>query len=179
MRYKYNNTEIIVELSDITNYNIDCIVNAANSRLLGGGGVDGAIHRKAGQELLEECRTLNGCKTGEAKLTKGYRLPAKFIIHTVGPRWGGGAHNEELLLSNCYKNSLQIAIDNNFNSIAFPSISTGIYGYPVEFASKIALETTKHVLENIDNPIRACYFSCFDQRTLDIYIRTINSLNNL
>jgi O-acetyl-ADP-ribose deacetylase (regulator of RNase III) len=173
---KFNTTEIVIELSDITSYKTDCIVNAANKSLLGGGGVDGAIHKAAGAELLAECRALNGCGTGEAKMTKGYALPAKYVIHTVGPIWRGGKSNEEHFLSDCYRNSLRIAIAMNFASIAFPSISTGVYCYPVEEASMIALRTAKQVLETRESRIRVCYFSCFDKYTLEIYLRSLQSI---
>jgi len=125
-------------------------VNAANTTLLGGGGVDGAIHRAAGPELLAECRTLGGCQPGEAKLTRGYRLPARFVIHTVGPVWAGGKRHEPQILANCFRNSLQLAVENRIKTIAFPAISCGAYGYPIQEATRIALETTREFLEEND-----------------------------
>jgi O-acetyl-ADP-ribose deacetylase (regulator of RNase III) len=135
---------------DITKLDVDAIVNAANTTLLGGGGVDGAIHRTAGPELLAECRTLGGCRPGEAKITRGYRLAARFVIHTVGPVWRGGTHGEADTLANCYRNSLQVAVENDVITMAFPAISCGAYGYPVQQAATIALKTTREFLANED-----------------------------
>lgn len=151
---------------DITKIKVDAIVNAANSSLLGGGGVDGAIHRAGGPSILEECKKIvakqGGCKTGEAVITTAGNLPAKFVIHTVGPVWNGGKKNEEQLLSNCYKNSLQLAIDNHCKTIAFPNISTGVYGFPKDKAAKIAVSTVRDFLSQNDK-IEKVIFVCFDE----------------
>ena len=153
---------------DITQLEVDAIVNAANKSLLGGGGVDGAIHRAAGPELLEECKTLDGCETGEAKLTKGYNLKARYVIHTVGPVWNGGTRREDQLLANCYQNSLQLANEKGLKSIAFPAISTGVYRFPIDSACRIVLESIRNYLKS-DNSINEIYLVCFDQDVFDQY----------
>lgn len=159
---------ITVVQGDITTLAVDAIVNAANESLLGGGGVDGAIHRAAGPELLAECRKLGGCPTGQAKLTRGYNLPARHVIHTVGPIWRGGVAGEPDLLASCYRSVLQIAEKKRLASIAFPSISTGIYGYPIALACRIALRTTRAFLEEHSLP-RLVTFVCFSAADLDEY----------
>ncbi|MFC2104170.1 O-acetyl-ADP-ribose deacetylase [Bacteroidota bacterium] len=153
---------------DITKMGVDAIVNAANKSLLGGGGVDGAIHRSAGPELLEECKSLNGCETGEAKITQSYLLRAKFIIHTVGPVWNGGEKNESELLANCYKNSLQLALNKKLKTVAFPNISTGVYHFPKTMAAGIAMRTVNNFLKE-NKKIDTVYFVCFDDENYNIY----------
>jgi O-acetyl-ADP-ribose deacetylase len=153
---------------DITKQRADAIVNAANTSLLGGGGVDGAIHRAAGPELLEETRKIGGCPTGEARVSKGYHLPVKWVIHTVGPIWKGGHKNEDQLLANCYRNSLKAAADMGARTVAFPSISTGAYGFPLDRATEIALSETKNFLEK-DRNIHKVFFVCFGQEALKTY----------
>ena len=166
---------ITVDLGDITRLDVDCIVNAANKSLLGGGGVDGAIHRAAGPELLAECRTLHGCETGEAKLTKGYRLKARYVIHTVGPVYARTPRDGELLAS-CYRNSLDLARTYDIHTIAFPAISTGVYGYTPEEAVPIAVETvTSWLEENRDYPL-AVTMSCFNERIYRLYQEAIPGL---
>jgi O-acetyl-ADP-ribose deacetylase (regulator of RNase III) len=159
---------IHIKQCEITALKIDAIVNAANNTLLGGGGVDGAIHRAAGIQLLEECRTLNGCETGEAKITKGYNLAAKHVIHTVGPIWKGGDYKEEDLLSKAYQSVMITANDNQIKTIAFPNISTGVYGFPKNLAAKIAIETVNNFLKT-DSSIKEVIFVCFNKNNFDIY----------
>ena len=173
---KYGQTCIMrveTRQSDITLEVVDAIVNAANSSLLGGGGVDGAIHRAAGPELVAECRTLGGCPTGEAKITKGYNLPAKFVIHTVGPVWRGGSRNEPELLANCYRNSLALATKRSIKTIAFPAISCGIYGYPIDQAVEIAIRETAAYLEG-NSPPEKVIFACFGREIYDAYVQELN-----
>jgi O-acetyl-ADP-ribose deacetylase (regulator of RNase III) len=153
---------IEVILGDITQLEVDAIVNAANSRLAGGGGVDGAIHRAAGPDLLQECATLGGCPTGSAKITRGYRLPARYVIHAVGPVWHGGNRNEDELLASCYRTSLHIAVDNGVRSIAFPAISCGVYRFPIDRAARIAVKEVSLFLRN-DSRLDKVIFACFDQ----------------
>jgi O-acetyl-ADP-ribose deacetylase len=161
-------TRIKLIKGDITKLQVDAIVNAANTSLLGGGGVDVAIHAAAGPKLLVECKTLGGCEVGEAKITKGYNLPARFVVHTVGPIWQGGSQNEANLLKNCYMNSLKLAEENNIKTIAFPNISTGVYGYPKEEAAKIAVSTVKEYLAT-HSKIEEVKFVCFNDENYNLY----------
>ena len=161
-------SEIEIVCGDITKLDVDAIVNAANTTLLGGGGVDGAIHRAAGPELLAECRTLGGCPPGEAKLTKGYRLPARYVIHTVGPVWTGGKRGEPQVLANCYRNSLRLAVKNRIKTIAFPAISCGAYGYPIREAMRIAVETTREFLA-ADDKIKKVVFVLWSEDLYEAY----------
>jgi O-acetyl-ADP-ribose deacetylase (regulator of RNase III) len=159
---------IVVRSADITTLPVDAIVNAANETLLGGGGVDGAIHRAAGPELLTECRALGGCPTGQAKITRGYRLPARHVIHTVGPVWHGGTRNESELLASCYRDSLSLAVAHGVRSMAFPAISCGAYGYPVPAAARIAIETTEAFLTT-DETLTEVIFACFGSHVLQAF----------
>jgi len=163
------NTRLSIIEGDITKQSVDAIVNAANTALLGGGGVDGAIHRAAGPQLVKECRTLGGCPTGEAKITRGYNLPAKHVIHTVGPIWHGGDENEDELLARCYRNSFDLARRHKLTTMAFPSISTGVYSFPVERASRIALREITNELNS--NPSLRVLVVCFDNHTYQTYLR--------
>ena len=162
------NGKIEIVQGDITQFEFDAIVNAANQSLLGGGGVDGAIHRGAGPQLLEECRALGGCPTGEARITAGYNLPARYVIHTVGPVWHGDDCNEDNLLAACYRNSLQLALDHQLKSIAFPSISTGAYRFPLSRASRIALRIILDFIANEESAPRVI-MTCFSEQDLDAY----------
>ncbi|MFV0592248.1 MAG: O-acetyl-ADP-ribose deacetylase [Draconibacterium sp.] len=161
-------TKISLIQGDITALKVDAIVNAANKTLLGGGGVDGAIHRAAGKELLDECLTLNGCETGDAKITSGYKLPAKFVIHTVGPVYSGGKYNEAQKLASCYQKSLEIAVKHQLKSIAFPNISTGVYGYPKQEAAQIATQTVQQFI-NTNKLIDEIIFCVFDEENYALY----------
>jgi O-acetyl-ADP-ribose deacetylase len=159
---------IVVQQADITTLKVDAIVNAANQSLLGGGGVDGAIHRAAGPELLNECRTLGSCPTGEARITKGYRLPARYVIHAVGPRYRDGKHGEPKQLATCYRNSLELAVTHELKTIAFPAISCGIYGYPISDAARIAVDTVTEFLAG-DQTLEKIIFACFGSEVLSAF----------
>jgi O-acetyl-ADP-ribose deacetylase len=163
---------IEVVQGDITKQEVDAIVNAANPSLLGGGGVDGAIHRAAGPELLEECRTIGGCPTGQARITRGYRLPARYVIHTVGPVWHGGEKDEDALLAACYRNALNLALQNGLRSIAFPAISTGVYGYPIQRATDIAVREVRQFLDS-QPEIEKVRFVCFGRDAHEAYQKAI------
>lgn len=160
---------------DITQLQVDAIVNAANNSLLGGGGVDGAIHRAAGPELLEECRKLHGCDTGQAKITFGYKLPAKWVIHTVGPVWEGGNSGEDELLAQCYRNSLALAVENGIKTIAFPAISTGVYAFPLQPATKIAVSEVNKFLQH-NNSLEQVIFVCFGEKAYDCYLQVMREI---
>ena len=171
-------TEFMTVKGDITkDQGVEGIVNAANTSLLGGGGVDGAIHRAAGPNLLAECRLLNGCRTGKAKITKGYDLPCKYVIHTPGPRWNGGKSKERELLASCYQSCLELAVENGIRSLAFPSISTGIYQFPVEEAARIAIGTAKDFAASHPGALDRVKWVLFDDKTLEIYTKELERWN--
>ena len=173
MNNRHNMTVIEIRKGDITKLEVDAIVNAANRSLLGGGGVDGAIHRAAGNELLKECRTLNGCETGQSKITKGYNLPAKYVIHTVGPVWHGGKYNEREKLKSCYETTLTLAKENGIKTIAFPAISCGVYHFPLEEACKIAMNTVEDFISNNDCFEKVIFIDINDA-IIEIYKRILN-----
>ncbi len=175
MRVVINGCALELHQGDITEQAVDAIVNAANQHLAGGGGVDGAIHRAAGPELVHECRLLGGCKTGDAKITKGYRLPARHIIHTVGPVWRGCGADEDALLASCYARSLAIAADRDLASIAFPAISTGIYAFPADRAARIAVQTVAAALDR-DGSVTRVVFCCFSQEAADLHVSAAREL---
>jgi O-acetyl-ADP-ribose deacetylase (regulator of RNase III) len=168
------NTDVEVALGDITRLEVDAIVNAANKSLLGGGGVDGAIHRAAGKELLRECETLGGCETGDAKITRGYQLPARYVIHAVGPRWSGGHREEDAKLASCYRRSLELAAAHDLKSIAFPAISTGIYGFPPERAAPLVVNTVHDALATL--LMQRVTFCCFSRESADLHIRALKEI---
>ena len=175
MKASAAHNRIVVTEGDITRQQVDAIVNAANTTLLGGGGVDGAIHRAAGPELLGECRMLGGCPTGQARITKGYRLPAKWVIHTVGPVWRDGSHGEDELLASCYRSSFALVKQHGLRTVAFPSISTGAYGFPMERAARIAVAESKRFVES--NPtVENVLLVCFGHKALEIHAAALSEL---
>jgi len=169
---------IVVVEGDITKLTVDAIVNAANTSLLGGGGVDGAIHRAAGRGLLDECRKLGGCPTGEAKITGGYNLPAQWVIHTVGPVWHGGRSGEDELLASCYRNSLALAEQHGIRTIAFPAISTGVYGFPMDRAARIAVREVKNFLEGTTSSVEQVILVCFDKHAYDALAKALKEISS-
>lgn len=177
MNQKFTDTKFIMVKGDITqDHNTEAIVNAANTSLLGGGGVDGSIHRAAGPQLLAECRLLGGCKTGHAKITKAYNLPCEYVIHTPGPYWNGGKSNEANLLASCYESCLDLAVKHNIQSIAFPSISTGVFHFPVDQAAQIAISTAKRFVSAHPGKLQVIKWVLFDDKTFDVYKNTLLNL---